>query len=237
LSGAAEGRRVSTRELVLARIEQNITDGKLHVGDRLPNERDFAQELGVSRSSLREVLRALEVMGVIVAGVGTGPTSGSIVQGDSSGALATLLRIHTALEEFSIDELVETRLMIERWAVDIASQKRTEDDLERLEELLTSMTNSDLSIRQYNHIDAQFHVLATSASGNRLLTSLMYALRDAIEREMVMRFNRVPDWRSTVDKLNIEHTEILMAIRSRQGVRASELVEAHIRGFYHDSNR
>jgi GntR family transcriptional repressor for pyruvate dehydrogenase complex len=226
----------NARELVLAKIEQSITQGKLHVGDRLPNERSFAAELGVSRSSLREVLRALEVMGVISASVGTGPNSGSIVQADSSGALATLLRIHTSLQEFSIGELVATRIMIETWAVRSVGQLRDSHDIERLHDLLWQMGRQGLTIREYNALDTQFHVAIAESSGNRLVRTLMQALRDAIEREMVSWFDRLPDWQAVTSNLTSEHANILKALEVGDGELAAETVTAHITGFYLDQS-
>jgi GntR family transcriptional regulator, transcriptional repressor for pyruvate dehydrogenase complex len=230
------GRRKNARELVLARIEQSITQGALHVGDRLPNERNFAAELEVSRSSLREVLRALEVMGVISASVGTGPNSGSIVQADSSGALATLLRIHTSLQEFSIRELVETRIMIETWAIRSIGQLRDSHDIELLHDLLWQMGRPGLSIREYNALDTQFHVAIAESSGNRLVRTLMQALRDAIEREMVSWFDRLPDRQAMTGKLNSEHANILKALEAGNDELAAGTVTDHIRGFYVDQS-
>ena len=77
LTWSAVARR-RTHELVLQSVEEQIVAGNLRVGDRLPPERDFAAQLGVSRSSVREAVRILEAQGVLTSAVGTGPDSGTV---------------------------------------------------------------------------------------------------------------------------------------------------------------
>ena len=73
--------------IVLDRIESDLMSGELGPGDRLPPERELATTLGVGRSSVREALRVLEVMGLIRTGTGSGPTAGAIIIGTPSGGM------------------------------------------------------------------------------------------------------------------------------------------------------
>ena len=75
-------------------IEEAIVDGRLRPGDRLPSERELAETFGVSRASVREALRALEVFGVVVARRGTGPDAGSIVADGAGEGLSNARRLH-----------------------------------------------------------------------------------------------------------------------------------------------
>src|SRR5258708_273861 len=108
-------RRVRAPEQGLAQIEQKILDGRPRPGQKLPSERELVTVLGVSRTSIREALRALEAMGVIEARTGSGRDAGSVIAGQSTAAITNLLRLHIALAQISLADLVETRVQLERY--------------------------------------------------------------------------------------------------------------------------
>ncbi|MBX6383987.1 MAG: FadR family transcriptional regulator, partial [Microbispora sp.] len=103
-------------EEVIARIEERIAADGLTVGDRLPGERQLAEQLGVGRSSVREALRVLETLGVVASQVGRGPDAGAVLTSRPGDALTDLLRLHLGLATLSMREVIDTRLMIEQWA-------------------------------------------------------------------------------------------------------------------------
>lgn len=103
-------------EEVLARIEERIAADGLTVGDRLPGERQLAEQLGVGRSSVREALRVLETLGVVASQAGRGPDAGAVLTSRPGEALTDLLRLHLGLATLSMREVIDTRLMIEQWA-------------------------------------------------------------------------------------------------------------------------
>ena len=88
-------------QVVLEHIETDLLDGRLAPGDRLPAERELAATLGVGRSSVREALRVLEVMGLIRTGTGSGPTSGAIIIATPHGGMSALLRLQVAAQRLS----------------------------------------------------------------------------------------------------------------------------------------
>jgi GntR family transcriptional repressor for pyruvate dehydrogenase complex len=99
-------------------IEQRLRDGRLRPGDRLPSERELAEHLGVSRAAVREALRVLEALGVLSAGVGSGPRAGSVLGGADPGAaaaLANLLRLQLALSRVTAAEVAEAASRLEVW--------------------------------------------------------------------------------------------------------------------------
>ena len=98
---------------MLAAVDDQIVRGNLRSGDRLPGERALAELLGVSRPSVREALRVLERMGVVVAGVGSGNAAGSVIAGQPSEALSQLIRLHLTLANFSLDDVVRARSTLE----------------------------------------------------------------------------------------------------------------------------
>ncbi|HRA09196.1 MAG TPA: GntR family transcriptional regulator, partial [Microbacteriaceae bacterium] len=98
---------------MLERIERDLLDGVLAPGDRLSSERELATQLGVGRSSVREALRVLEVMGLIRTGTGSGPSSGAIIIATPQGGMSALLRLQVAAHGFPLDDVVRTRLVLE----------------------------------------------------------------------------------------------------------------------------
>ncbi len=105
-------------QIVLEKIESDLLEGTLAPGDRLPPERELAATLGVGRSSVREALRVLEVMGLIRTGTGSGPTAGAIIIATPRGGMSALLRLQVAAQGFPFDDVVRTRLVLESAVAD-----------------------------------------------------------------------------------------------------------------------
>jgi GntR family transcriptional regulator, transcriptional repressor for pyruvate dehydrogenase complex len=226
-------RKFRTHEQVLAAIEEQILREHLRLGDRLPSERELAEMLGVSRPSVREALRVLEWMGVVAAGVGSGKDAGSIITAQSSEALTRLLRIHLALSNFSLDDLVNTRSILEAAAAEAASAHANAEGLGRLEQILEKMSGPLQGPIDFNELDTDFHVGIATVSGNKVLAEFMQALRDVMKSEMIRAFERLgPDWRRSATKLMTEHRRVLSAIAAHDGVNAARTVRRHIHDFY-----
>src|SRR5918995_7088961 len=123
---------------VLEHIEADLLDGRLAPGDRLPPERELAARLGVGRSSVREALRVLEVLGLVRTGTGSGPTSGAIIIATPRGGMSALLRLQVAAQGFPLADVVATRLLLEMAvAADVAAAE--EPDLGPAFETLAAM--------------------------------------------------------------------------------------------------
>ncbi|MDP9395432.1 MAG: FCD domain-containing protein [Actinomycetota bacterium] len=217
---------------MLAVIEQRIIDGSLRAGDRLPGERELAEMLAVSRNSVREALRALESMGIVVRGPGRGPNSGCIVTRRPGDALGSLLRLHLALSHFSLADLVDIRVQLESQAVRQCANQGLGLQDAHIESLIERMGDESLSPSEFNLLDTQFHIAVSKASGNPLLIALMQALRHAVQREMVSASERLTQWSPVALLLRDEHQAIADAVRAGEASAAATLMEAHIRGFY-----
>ena len=223
--------RMRTHEQVVAEIENRLIAGTLQAGDRLPPERQFAEALGVSRGAVREALRILEAIGVVEAGTGSGPSSGSMIVKDSIAGMAMVLRIHLQLASFTRDDLIEVRLVIERLAARNAAEHATSEDIDDLRALVEEMHGVHTTAA-YNDIDAAFHVRIVRASGNGLSAVLMAAMREALRDAMVTAFESLDDPAATMQKVTEEHAAIVDAIAAGDGELASRLVADHIVGFY-----
>lgn len=224
--------RVRTHELVLDKIEEQILAGRLRVGDRLPPERALAAALGVSRPALREALRVLEAQGVLVAQVGRGPDAGATIVGQPTDALGRLLRLHLALSHYELDEVVEARVMFERWSATVAARRGSLAGLARAERLLEAMDDPGLSPQAFNELDTQFHVELALSSGNRLVGAMTAALRESVRHLILDALAALANWADVAAELRKQHRDIFEAIRAGRAEEAAAAVEAHIRSVH-----
>jgi GntR family transcriptional repressor for pyruvate dehydrogenase complex len=218
-------------QIVLERIESDLLEGTLAPGDRLPPERELAATLGVGRSSVREALRVLEVMGLIRTGTGSGPSAGAIIIATPRGGMSALLRLQVAAQGFPIDDVVRTRLVLESAVADaLASDPERETAPAR--ELVDAMDAGSLTPAEFLSLDAQLHVALAEATGNVVITAMMSGLRTAIESYVLAGARRIPDWSATATRLRAEHRAILDAIDSGDATDARTRIHDHITGYY-----
>jgi GntR family transcriptional regulator, transcriptional repressor for pyruvate dehydrogenase complex len=218
-------------QLVLARIEDDLRAGRLAPGDRLAPERDLAVQLRVGRSSVREAIRVLEVLGVIRTATGSGPTSGAIVVAAPRDGLSALLRLQVAATGFPVDDVVRTRVTLETAAVEALAASATRDTAAAAE-ILDAMDAPGLSPADFLALDAQLHLALTEASGNVVAAAMMEGLRTAIESYVVAGALLLPDWEATATRLRAEHRDIVAAIDAGDAASAHRLVHDHIARYY-----
>jgi len=218
-------------QIVLERIETDLLDGRLAPGDHLPPERELAATLGVGRSSVREALRVLEVMGLIRTATGSGPASGAIVVATPSGGMSALLRLQVAAQGFPLEDVVTTRVILETGVVSALCEE-PDASLEAVHGLLDAMDASALTPAEFLALDAQLHLGLAEASGNVVVVAMMAGLRTAIESYVRAGADRVPDWHLTAERLRGEHRHIVDAVERGDAASARELVRAHIVDYY-----
>lgn len=216
--------------MVLFRIEQGLTTGRIRVGDRLPAERALAEELGVSRSSVREAVRVLEAMGVVRTAVGSGPDSGATVIADPATSIGSALRLHMATQFLPVPDVVQTRVLLESWAASAAADARP--DVTHLHAQLDAMDAPGLSPETFHMLDERFHLTLSSMAGNILVEAMMASLGDSIRGYILDAVPRLDDWAAVTVGLRSEHRAIVQAIGSGRGTRAARLVREHIEGFH-----
>jgi GntR family transcriptional repressor for pyruvate dehydrogenase complex len=220
--------RRRTYELVLERLEEQIVEGELKVGDRLPPERDLAAMLGVSRSAVREAMRALEARGAVRSEVGTGADSGTTVTASSGDALSRLVRLHVALASFPLEDLVEARVMMERWSVGLAANNATQTQLARIAELVATPADPQSGPVAFQQLDAAFHVAIAEASGNRMIRDFTAAIVASLA-DGSSSSNVAGDWGEPVTEVLAEHRTIVEYLVARDATAAVDMMEKHIR--------
>lgn len=221
-----------THQLVQTWLEEQLRAGRLSLGDRLPGERTVAEQLGISRASAREGIRVLEAMGIVRAGVGSGPASGTVITANPGAPLGAALRLHMATSHLPIGDIVQTRLLLETWAA--AHADREAPPLRSAEGLLDAMDMA-ADQQEFLRLDALFHVTIAEAAGNVLIGAMMSSLRESIEGYTLQLTTNLPDWTVTAARLRAEHRDILQAIKNDDGALAAELIGQHIQGFYREA--
>lgn len=217
--------------VVLEKIEGDLREGRLGPGDRLPPERELATTLGVGRSSVREALRVLEVMGLIRTATGSGPTSGAIIIATPQGGLAQFLRLHVAAQGFPVSDIMQTRLLFEEWTVETLANAEGPELSEALA-TLEAMEDETLTPAEFLALDAQFHLSLAEASGNTVVAATMAGLRGSIETYVRDGAERIPDWKAMSERLHREHRDIIASIAARDAALARSTVRGHITGYY-----
>lgn len=220
--------RRRAHEEVVHQIRREIVNGRLKVGDRLPGERQLSETLGVSRASVREAMRVLESLSIVRSQTGTGPNSGSIVISEIGDAFANALVMNTALDKVSLDEVIEVRGMLERYASRLAAQVAEPAQIEQLRVAVEEMERPDVEVQPFLDLDTNFHLIIAESCGNRLVANLMGSMREAILQTLGRIFSDIPDWADVRTTVAHEHREIFEAIRQGQGDQAADLVHAHI---------
>lgn len=205
-----------------------ILAGRISPDERLPNERELAAQLGASRSAVREALKVLQAQGVVTSQIGRG--RGTRVAVSQGHALGRMLKLHLALGGVSFAELTETRVVLERAAVEVAALHGDDETFAKLDDLLTAMSEVR-DAKLFNELDTAFHVaMAEIGANNRLFRDLTIAIREAVAVHILNAEERLTHWEGLRGQLMVQHESILEALRSGDGRLAANRCEAHIRG-------
>lgn len=222
-------------QVVLESIERDLLEGRLRPGDHLPGERALSADLGVGRSSVREAIRVLEVLGLVRTATGSGPNAGAIIVALPGGGMSALMRLQVAATGFAVADIVKTRLVLETAvAADLAGA--SQPDLAASVTLLDVMESRDLPEAEFLALDAQFHLSLAEASGNQVIAATMAGLRSSIEGYVRQGAATLPSWPETSARLMREHRNILAAIESGDAASARTVVHAHIADYYSETN-
>jgi GntR family transcriptional regulator, transcriptional repressor for pyruvate dehydrogenase complex len=212
--------RVTAAKGVAEQILVMIRRGHLKPGDQLPPERELMEKLSVGRSSVREAMQILATLNVVSSQAGSGtfvrqPKSDDILRPD---VLGFLIGNEAALE------LLEARQMIEPACIRLACLRATEDDLDRVDALLTMHQEAIDSGRSGNEFAVRFHVLLAAAAHNKVAVTFMESMLGLLMARG-RRTDNVPD--SPQHEID-EHRTILSLVRARDPDRAEAAIRDHI---------
>ncbi len=203
---------------LIAEIKGMIASGVLAPGARLPAERDLAKQFQVNRASVRQVLKVLEIMGILSQRVG----DGTYLSTSAETILNEPLDFLVLLDDLSHHELFETRLIVEPELAARAAERATTEDLHALRAAVTAMQESSGTDDRLA-ADMAFHDAVFRASGNRICQLLFKRIHRTVLTSMSHLSNRV----ELQQPLNY-HRRIYVAIRAHDAEAARQLMREHI---------
>jgi GntR family transcriptional regulator, transcriptional repressor for pyruvate dehydrogenase complex len=204
-------------ELVVERIRRAIHIGTYIPGDKLPPERALADQLGVSRTTLREAVRVLASEGYVESRRGAHGGLVVLDQVQKEDAMRPVVR--RRFKEFG--ELIEYRMAVECAAARLAAARRTKRDLERLARACATMERG-FETGRFRAADSDFHLGIADAARNRFMRQTIEDARS----EMWLPIDSLI--RTVFRTANEHHAQILDAIRDRDPDKAEEAVAAHL---------
>lgn len=217
-------KRESVAEMVAHRILDMVISGALRPGDQLPPERELAEQLNVSRPSLREAIRGLSILGVIRSRQGGGAYI-SELDGD---ALLGPIRFFLSLDKMNIVELYDARSLIEGDVARRAAVNMEQDQLDALGEILRKQKDTLEDAREFRLSDFKFHEAIWIGSGNAFLKRIGESL-NSLGLEIRRRASERPD---LLAKSLQDHIILYEALRARNSIAAAEAAEKHMQNVY-----
>jgi GntR family transcriptional repressor for pyruvate dehydrogenase complex len=203
---------------LISQIKQMIANGTIAPGTKFPPERELAKDFGVNRASVRQVLKVLEMMGVLTQKVG----DGTYLSNSAETILNEPLDFLVLLDDLSHHELFETRLIVEPELTARAAERATTEDLNALRNSISAMQNSKTTQDRLN-ADMAFHDAIFRASGNRICHLLFKQIHRTVLCSMSHLSNRV-----SLEQPLMYHRKIYAAIRARDSEAARRTMREHI---------
>ena len=210
----------------ITKIKDMIISGELHAGDRLPPEKELSEKLGLSRSSLREAVKALEIIRVLDVRRGDGTYVTSLEPKLLTEAMTFIVDLH---QDKSILDIFEVRRILEPAAAAIAAGRISEAQLAELRATLDDV-DDHTSVEALVEHDLVFHGLITTAANNSYMSSVLDGLSSSTVRARIWR--GLTQENAVVRTLS-EHAAIVEALERGDAELAKALLTVHISGIEH----
>ena len=205
---------------IYRKLVDHIIRGVWKPGSRIPPERQLGQLLGVGRASLREALKALEIMGLIETRLG----DGTYVCQQSEFLSRPLLWAITSRSETAVQELVEARKLIETELAGLAAERATADDLKQIGGHLDRMERSLQKQSEFLQADIEFHLAIGRSAHNSILMNALNLIRNLLQ-QWIGSTLQVP---GVSEKALEHHQAIFLAIAKKNGAAARAAMTAHL---------
>jgi len=213
-------------EEVVEQIRQLMENGTLKPGDKLLSERELAEKLQVSRASVREALRALEMMGFVEIKAG----GGTFIKETSGDEIIQPLAMFLSIEKGSFFEIYEIRKIFEIASAHLAAQRATPVDLAKIEDNLEKMKAAltDDDSEKGEDSDAAFHFSIAEATQNGWLLRLLNTISDSFHKSISAARRQLYLTPGYPQILMDQHTKIFEAIRDRNSSLAQKVMLEHL---------
>lgn len=218
---------------ILRWLENELFEGNIQLGQDLPSDSEIARAIGVGRSRTREALRTLEDMDLVQLYNGRGKEMLVHLSDEPASAASAALRLHMSSSRYPTRDLVQTRILLESWAIARIDPKTT--SFAEMDEVLAQMEDFDLSIRDFLELLLTFHHQVMRCAGNELLVGLLASVRQPSFESMLSLVGRMPLWSSAVERLRAESRAIAEALKAGDSATARAMVIGQLRGMYSDA--
>lgn len=206
-------------EMVMEQIKEIVKKGELKSGDKLPSERELSEKLEVSRASIREALKVLQILGLIETKHG----DGNFINNNFENSLLEPLSIVFLLFGSKSSDVLEFRKILEPVAAALAAKNITTEQITELKEIAEQLNDtSDVEICA--SLDKKFHYKIAQASGNQLISTVMFSISSLIEK--YIENSKI----HTVNKelVKIHHEEICRALEMHDTAAVTDSVKEHL---------
>ncbi|MBL4813705.1 MAG: FadR family transcriptional regulator [Rhodobacteraceae bacterium] len=217
-------KRESLAEMVARRILDMVTSGALKPGDQLPPERELAEQLNVSRPSVREAIRGLSILGVVRSRQG----GGAFISELDGDALLGPIRFFLSLDKKNIRELYDARSLIESDVARRAALNMDDQQLDKLEAILQEQKHILDDASAFRLSDFKFHETIWIGSNNAFLKRIGESL-NVLGLEFRRRASERPD---VLAQSLRDHTKLYKALRARDPGSAAQAAEKHMQNVY-----
>lgn len=214
-------REASLANRLTSQLEQMIIENRVQQGDRLPAERELARQFGVSRTVVREAVRALQAKGLLEVHTG----SGTVVCSPSAAAVSQsmTLFLRAGRPELDYRKVLEVRRLLEVEIAGLAAERRTAQDLQRLKDIL-EVTPNVTSREEYVRVDIGFHALLAQATHNELFVLLLDSIVEILRKVREMAFD-IP---SAPLRAYQYHSAIMQQVEQGNPDRARQAMRDHL---------
>lgn len=210
-------------DYVIEEVKKMLQSGEIHEGSRLPNQSEFAKQLGVSRLSLREAFHTLQLMGVIEQK----PKVGTIIVSGNPEMWAMQMTPPFLSDSAATMELLQARRFIETTVAKLAYLNISQEDLSRLEYIVQEMEQAmqEKNLRQYAAKDIEFHMLIANASQNRYLVHMYIIVVNLMDQFIEQSFEVLPA--ISLDSIK-QHRTIYKNLVGRNEASYMEAIRNHL---------
>lgn len=210
-------------EEISQQIRELVRTGNLGAGDKLPPERELAQQFQVGRSSVREALRALEIAGVVT--LQTGAHGGAVIQKGTPEPLMRTMHDLLLLGGVSLQDFTEARVCLQREVVRLACERATEEDFLALEDNVakTSRIGTPDRASERTELTIEFYALLAKATRNEVICALMAAVTEPL-RDYIAKLGPDPSW-----DVAAARAQFLVRLRARDADGAIDEMVSHMR--------
>lgn len=210
-------------DILAEQLRDLILNGAIRPGGALPPERELVVNSGLSRSSVRDALRVLEVEGLIVTKPGR--SGGSIVRLPGRETVARPLELYVKSHEIDLEALLECRFAVEPFLASRAAQHHTEEDLALIKNIHARFLATTDNIAEYKRLNLEWHLAIAQASHNELLIAFMEAISQPILEATGYHQVTTAEIRAEAKKA---HSAILDSIEKRNAEQAQSRMARHL---------